>query len=649
MIKVFNAKWLCLFIFIPFYALANDSVDELLNMSFEDFNNIKVTSVSKKPEDPFEAAAAIYVLTADDIRRMGATSIPEALRVVPGIEVNRMDANKWAITSRGFNSQFSNKLLVLMDGRSVYTPLFSGVYWDVQDTVLEDIARIEIIRGPGAALWGANAFNGVINIITKDARSTQGSYVSALAGNEDRFIGSARYGGKVNDSLYYRFYAKHADRDASETLNGLDANDDWYVSRGGFKVDWDKTHQDKLTFQGDVYSGLERQFYYLPGTSGTTEGDEAFRGGNLTGKWEHRFENGSDATLQLYIDHIERNISILDQERTTIDVDFQHVWDVNARNQVIWGLGYRHFWDDLDEKTISGTTYLSYVPEDSHNNLYSGFIQDKITLVEDRFYLTLGSKFEHHYFTGFEVQPNARVTWTPDEKQTIWGAVSRAVRTPTRGENGITLVGIPGVLNQQGSPDYASENLIAYEIGYRVQPHWRVMLDATAFYNDYDELRIFESDGGINLVADNGGHGEAYGFELASRFSMTRNWNLYANYSFFTLDTHLDPNRSEVAFQLEVDEGRSATNRFNLMSRVNLPYNLELDNNLMYVDNLSSINIPNYIRFDTRIGWKPKKGLEVSLVGQNLFDSYHQEFTPSLYSVASEVQRSFYGKVTIEF
>lgn len=632
-------------------AQAKDGVEDLLNMSFKELNQLKVTSVSKKPENPFAAAAAVYVITSDDIRRMGATSIAEALRVVPGLEVNRTDANKWAITSRGFNGQFSNKLLVLMDGRSVYTPLFSGVYWDEQDTILEDIARIEVIRGPGATLWGANAVNGVINIITKKARNTQGTYLSAVAGNEERAIGSARYGGKTKNGLYYRMYAKHADRDASETLNRIDANDAWYVSRGGFRVDWEKTSDDNISVHGDVYNGIERQSMFLPGIAGATEGDESFRGGNVVSKWEHQFANGSDATFQFYVDHVERNVSILDQERTTLDFDFQHAWDVNARNELIWGVGYRFFQDDLDEKKFGNTTYLGYTPDNSDNNLYSAFIQDKISLVEDKLFLTLGSKFEHHYYTDFEVQPNARLAWLPTSSQTVWASVSRAVRTPTRGEHGLTLVAVPGVLNQVGSVEFKAEKLTAYEVGYRVQPNWRVSLDATAFYNDYGDLRTFESDGGTNIVADNTGYGETYGFELASRFSVTRDWNLYANYSFITLDMHLDPGAAEpvASLSLNANEGLSAKNRLSLLSRVNLPYNLELDNNVMYVDNLSGLSIPGYVRVDARLGWKPKKGVELSLVGQNLFDDYHQEFSKSLYSAPSEIERSFYGKLTLEF
>lgn len=647
---------LCLMLLIsmttlPFVVHAEENaLDNLMKMSLQELQNVKVTSVSKRPEDPFEAAAAVYVVTADDIRRAGAVTIPDILRTVPGIEVAQIDTNKWAVTSRGFNGQFSNKLLVLVDGRTVYTPLFSGVFWNIQDTVLEDISRIEVIRGPGATLWGSNAVNGVINIITKGAENTQGTYISTLAGNEERVTGEARYGGKIGEDFYYRVFAKHFDRTPSQTLQGVDAGDDTYLSRTGFRADWRKTDFDKITVIGDIYSGMERQIAFLPTGLGSvrTDVDERVKGGSINSRWNHTFSKTSRLSIQTYIDHIERNTALLDQERTTFDVDIQHNWDISDRNELTWGVGYRYFQDDLDEKNINGTTYLNYTPDNSNNNIYSAFIQDKLTIVPEKLFLTLGSKFEHHYFTGLEVQPNVRVSYLITDRQTLWGAVTRAVRSPTRGEDGLDLV-LSSTLSQDGSEFFKSEELVAYELGYRYQPNWRMMFDATVFYNDYDSLRTFENDGLGNLVANNNSNGEGYGFELASRYSVTRNWNLYANYSFLTLDIHLNDGATEIVDFSEKNEGLSAKHRVSLMSRVNLTKNIELDNNLYFVDNLPEADVDAYIRFDTRIGWRPTKYLELSLVGQNLFDDQHKEFSQSLYSVPSEVGRSIYGRASLRF
>lgn len=636
-------------------AYAQGNFDDLLSMSFKDLNKVKVTSVSRKEESSFGAPAAIYVITADDIRRSGATNVADVLRVVPGLDVAQQNSATWAISSRGFNEQFSNKLLVLMDGRTIYTPLFSGVFWDEQGTLLEDIDRIEVIRGPGATLWGANAVNGVINIITKNAKNTQGGYAEAFAGNYENGSGGVRYGGKIKDGLYYRVYTKYKNIDSSETAPndnraaGLSANDSWYQSRTGFRADWDKDRIDQVSIHGDVYDSQEKQDFFLSGTEGVTAGDQHFRGGNLVGRWDHKFSDISDISVQAYIDYTQRNISVLDQQRTTFDIDVQNSIDVNARNQVVWGLGFRYFTDTLDENVIDGIKYFNYTPDKSDNNLYSGFVQDKIAVVPDKLFLTLGSKIEHNYYTGWEPQPNARISWLPDERQTLWGAVSRAARTPTRGENGLRLTLIPDALYQEGSTDYESEYLTAYEVGYRVQPNWRTQIDTTVFYNDYTDLQTFELKDETTIQARNNAKGESYGFELTSRYSINRDWNLYASYALMTLNVHLNDGVSEPVVIAKKNETKSAKNKFNIMSRLNLPYHVELDNSLYYVDNISGLNIPSYIRFDTRVGWKPLNNLELSVVGQNLLDDHHPEFEGTIFSLPTELGRSIYGKVSYRF
>jgi len=638
------------------------NLDNLLNMSFKDLNKVKVTSVSKKEENAFESAAAIYVITGDDIRRSGATSIAEALRMAPGLDVAQQDSATWAISSRGFNAQYANKLLVLMDGRTVYTPLFSGVYWDEQDTLLEDIDRIEIIRGPGATLWGANAVNGVINIITKNAKSTQGTYVESLVGTHDINQDAVRYGGKAENGLYYRAYAKHKVTDNAKTAQSTssagdqNAKDGWYQSRTGFRADWDKNSVDKFTLHGDLFDSQERQEYHLPGITQGVNGDEHFRAGNIVGNWDHRVSGVSSISLQTYVDYVQRNMAILNQERTTFDVDLQHTWNFYPGHELISGLGFRYFADQLGQKLVEDNTYLSYTPDESDNSLYSGFIQDKVALVPDELFLTLGTKIEHHYYTGWEFEPNARLAWLLDERKTLWSAVSRAARTPTRGEHGLSLLGATNPFNiyQQGNNEYKSEYLTAYEVGYRFQPNWRMQFDLSTFYNTYKNLQTFEqgyTDGATRLYlnADNNATAESYGLELGSRFSATKDWNLYANYSLLLLDVHLKDGISEPIALAEPNEGRSAKNKFNLLSRLNLPHDVEFDNNVYYVDNISSVGIPSYVRFDTRVGWKPMEGLELSLVGQNLLDDSHPEFEAPLYSLPTEVGRSVYAKVVYKF
>ena len=424
---------------------ASGSMDNYLDLPLEDLLSMEVTSVSKKKQRLTEAAAAVFVITQEDIRRSGVTSIPEALRLAPGLQVAKIDANKWAISSRGFNTQFVNKLLVLIDGRSVYTPSYSGVYWDAQDTLLEDIDRIEVIRGPGATLWGANAVNGVINIITKQAGDTQGGLMVASAGNEEKVIAGLRYGAELNKNTHGRLYLKFNERDSSYAP-GLDdeAGDDWKSLRGGFRIDSQPSDKDRWTVQGDVYEADENQtlnlwrdpsdpsnlnfapFYLDANTADEIESS----GWNLLTRWDHLLSNTSNITLQLYYDHTKRAENFLLQEQDTLDIDFQHQLEVFGNHDLVWGLGYRHIEDEF-----SNTYIVAFLPDSGSSDLFSAFLQDEIELLPDRLRLTLGSKFEQNDFTGFEVQPSARLIWLPTERSTLWGSVSRAVRTPSRLED----------------------------------------------------------------------------------------------------------------------------------------------------------------------------------------------------------------------
>ncbi len=640
----------------PTLSLAQDNAQQWSKMSIQQLLNTKVTTVSRQPEDPFKSAAAVYVITREDIRRSGATSIPELLRLVPGLQVARAGANQWAISSRGFNGAFANKLLVQIDGRTVYTPLFSGVYWGVQDTFIDDIKQIEVIRGPGATLWGANAVNGIINIITEEATNTQENQVNLIYGNEEQPYVSARHGGKVGDDLFYRGYAKYFDRADLRTLQDTPANDDWNEGRGGFRVDYNATTQDFVTVQGDVYQGDQGLDLNVPGIPSFTRSQETLdaRGANLLSRWTKDLEDGSEAQLQAYLDYQRFDYSLLDQQTYTFDLDFQHAKALSENHDVVWGLGYRYIADDL-----AGSFLLNFNEQERERSLYSAFVQDKINLIDDTLDFTVGSKFEHNDFTGFEVQPSARLGWYPAENQTVWASVSRAVRTPSRAEDDIRLVvgtfNNQAFIRQDGLRSFDSENLIAYELGYRIRPSETTSVDATVFFNDYDNLRSLEIqpfvlENGIPfipLTAANLGKGKTYGFEVVGKWDILPEWSVTAQYTLLQLD--LDASAQSTDTELEQDQIRSPQNQFSLRSNVNLPYNLELDNYLYFVDNVAGYGVENYTRFDTRIGWKTTENIEVSLVGQNLFDDLHPEFGGFLAAPPEQVGRVFYGKLTVRF
>lgn len=620
---------------------------ELKDIPLEDLVKVEVITGSRKPETLLQTPAAISVITQDDIRRSGVTSIPEALRLVPGVQVARVDSHTWAISARGFNDVFANKLLVLQDGRSLYTPLFSGVFWDIQGTVLEDIERIEVIRGPGATLWGANAVNGVINIITKSAKDTQGWLVTAGGGTEERGFTSIRYGSQLSENLHFRIFGKYLNRDDFAQPNGDTAHDSWQLGRGGFRLDWDPSIQNAYTLMGETYGGLLDQVYPLP--SGIALEDEnVVRGGYMLGRWNHSFSATSDSTLQFYYDRSTRDTAVFAERRDILDLDFQHHFQPFERHDIVWGLGYRLNMDKVDTNLA-----IALFPPERHDQLFSSFLQDEITLVPSRLRLALGSKFEHNDYTGFEFQPNARLAWTPNDWQMFWGAVSRAVRTPARVENDIRFSQQSpfGLATIVGSRSFESERMIAYELGHRAQFMKHFSLDIATFYNVYDDLRTIEPVGGnpLLLTGRNQLEGETYGIEIGPTWRVAEWWRISGAYSFLQIQLHrkpgsLDPNA-------ERDEGRSPHHQFTLRSSWDLPWHLELDTQLRYVDQLPDLGIPSYLVLDARLGWHPTRNLEFALVGQNLFAARHREFEPSALvpTQRTAVQHSIYGKVTWRF
>ena len=619
--------------------------------------DIEVTSVSKKPQKHSEAAAAIYVISQNDLRHWGVTSVPDALRRVPGMQVARIDANKWAISARGFNSRFANKLLVLIDGRSVYTPLFAGVYWETHDVLLEDIERIEVIRGPGGTLWGANAVNGVINIITRQAGDTQGTLVTAGAGDEERGFGSVRHGGRLDNGADYRVYGKHSSR--AEGGNSSGAHDDWELGQIGFRSDWKRGASDAFTLQGDYYEGKAgEQVEFASGSLNNPPavftGDTELSGGNLLFRWQRKVREDSSFTLQAYIDHVKRDEFVLYEDRDILDVDFQHHLIHARTHDIVWGIGYRH----IRDATQNNATF-SLDPSGRNIDLYSAFIQDEISLAAG-LHLILGSKFEYNDFTGVEVQPNMRLSWLIDDGHTLWGAASRAVRTPARGEHDVVLRLLPPPAQDPGVPLYAvgntqfeSENLTAYELGYRVNHDNRWSLDLAAFYNEYKELRTLDPVGvppaDILLPFDNRMEGETYGIELAAQWQVYRGWDVRASYSYLDAFLHLLNSSNDSA--AESGEESAPQHQMAIWSSFELGSNIDLDAALRHVGDISvnGVEIDSYTELDLRLGWRPRTDMEVSLTGLNLLDSRHTEYLPDFITTQpTDVERSFHVKVAWE-
>ena len=610
-----------------------DSMRALKQLSIEQLMSIEVTSVSRRPERLGQTASAIQVITQDDIRRSGASSLPEALRLATNLQVAQVDSRQWAISARGFNSTTANKLLVLIDGRTVYTPLFSGVFWDVQDVPLSDIDRIEIISGPGSTLWGANAVNGVINVITKNAKDTQGLLLSGGGGTELRGSVTARYGGALGSAVRYRVYGKGFTRQPTLLPSGRDAADDWHMGQGGFRLDWDASTSNGATLQGDVYDGRIGQ---------PSSGDIAVRGGNVVGKWSHIVSTNSSIEAQLYYDRTHRDIpGTFGEDLDTYDVDFQHHALLGARHDVVWGLGYR-----LINDRVVNSAALAFLPPHIARQWFTGFVQDEIAVVPSRLHVALGTKIEHNDYTGFEVQPSGRVNWTLSRSGTLWAAVSRALRTPSRIDRELFAPGQPPYF-LAGGPDFHSEEELAYELGYRHQ-QGALALSVATFYSRYHGLRSLEQvnpPAAFPVVIGNGQDGESYGAELTGEYRVTDRWRLRAGYT--ELRVHIWANPGSTDTTRGSGESHDPQRQFTFASSADLSAHLRLDGVLRYVGDIPNEQVPAYAELNARLTWEPTASLDLSLVGQNLLHRRHAEFgTPA---ARREIERGVYGSVQWRF
>jgi len=637
---------------------------DLTQVSLENLMNIEVTSVSKKEQKLSQVAAAIFVITPEDIRHSGATNIPELLRMVPGLDVAQINANTWAISARGFNLQFASKLLVLIDGRAVYTPLFGGVNWDTQEVPLEDIERIEVIRGPGGAVWGANAVNGVINIITKKAADTPGMLVTGGGGTQAQEFGTLQYGGKITESTNYRIFASYQNNNHFPDLNGQNADDGWHLLHGGFRADTDLSRKDSLTTQGDVYTGSEGativHSILSPPENVNVKRLVTLSGGNILGRWNHIFSSRCDTTLQFYFDEYRRGGPDAIDVRDTIDFDFQNHLVLGARQDLIWGVAYRHTVDDTE-----GTIDEAFVPADSSKQFFSLFVQDQITLRTNRTYLYVGAKLENSYFTGWDLQPSVHIAWTPSAHRTLWAGISRASRTPTRRDVGLVaaLAALPGpaVVVLLGNPNIQSEHVIAYELGYRAQPTERFSIDVTAFANTYHNLESTEPLSPFtdttsvpplliipNLLG-NKLHGTTDGVEASLKWKVTNRWTISPGYSFLQMHLHTDASSLDTTSVVDA-EGSNPTHQAQLRSHLELWRGLAWDANAYFVGRLPAQAVASYTRLDTQLTWRFMESASFSIVGQNLLRDHHVEFNDAFQSVnSSQVKRSAYAKLTLRF
>lgn len=636
--------------------------------------NLEVTSVSKQSEKLSESPSAIQVVTDDDIQLSGAASIPEALRLADNLEVAQKDANNWAISARGFDANLADKLLVLIDGRTVYSPLYAGVIWNVQDTVLEDVDRIEVISGPGGTVWGANAVNGIINLTTKSAKDTQGLYLNETVGDQLQDQSSVRYGGSAGPNTYYRVYVQHSEDGSEDFSNGARASDGLRTNQAGFRIDSEASPGNLLTLQGDAYTDTQDL---------GAAGEGSMSGGNVLGRMTHTFADGSDLVLQAYYDRTNLAqpapaspasppymagfpAASLHDNLDTYDVDLQRRFQIGESNRFVMGTGYR-----LTHESDVDLNIVRFEPATQTLQLANVFIQDEIALAP-RVHLTVGSKVEHNDYTGFEYEPSGRLSWTPTPKQLVWAAVSRAVRTPSRYDRDLEVV--TGLQNApapyvfpvdflEGSKDFKSETELAYELGYRAELGPLVSVSVSGFYNVYNNLRSTSATPVTALYPfpypvyfQNNLEGHTQGVELTANYQVLAWWRLHAGYDLLRENIHVKPGQVDTTNGL--NETADPHNQAFVRSAMDLPAHLQFGASFRWIDSLTldssptggpvAGTVPSYAELDLRLGWQASKHLELSLVGQNLLHRYHVEYGfPG--SAQEAIPRGVYGKAELRY
>jgi len=606
--------------------------EELADLSIEELATIQVMSVSKKPERLLDAPASVFVITADDIRRLGARSLPEALRLAPNLHVAQQSSYAYAISARGMNGSSNsapNKLLVMIDGRSVYAPLFSGVFWDAQDLMLEDVERIEVISGPGGTLWGVNAVNGVINITTRPAGATAGG-LAVLGAASDGLDAAFRQGGSQGD-VDWRVYGKALRRWGSETADGTRVNDAWRQAQFGFRADWARG-EDRFSVNGNAYRGEPEQ--PEPGAisvSGTSLqlGEIDTVGANLSGRWERALASGGQLSVQAYLDHTRRAVPPTYTESLQIaDVQFQHTLPSWGKHSLVWGANLRHSWDEVDNSEV-----IAFLPAREEQTWASLFAQDEIALRPD-LSLTLGARVERNDYTGNEFLPTARLSWRLAPRHALWTAVSRTVRAPTRLDADAWIPGRPPYL-LRGGPRVRSEVARVVEVGYRGQPLAGLSFSSTVFHNEYDHLRTQEIDPSYTyLTFDSLMEGRSTGIEMWGSYQLTPVWRLSAGFTALHERLRLKPGSNDAAGPGTA--GKDPEHTLQLRSHYAFDDRRELEVGLRKVAALENPAVPGYWALDARFGWRVAPGVELSVVGENLNGS-HAEYGP--VATRAEVDR----------
>lgn len=644
--------------------------NEYLDMNLHQLMEITITSVSKKPQPLKDAAAAVFVITQEDIKRSGVTSIANALAMAPGINVARISSSRWSISSRGFPGIRSNKLLVMIDGRIVYSPSHSGTFWELQNTLLEDIDRIEVIRGPGGTLWGANAVNGVINIITSKVDETQGNIARVGIGTEEKFQAAARATAQLGEYTYGRIYGSFYDRDSNRISylspigGGLDANDDWQNGQIGFKVNSSDNNSEEWTVQGDLYKNSGNQIVapywiesppYLTYKYGKTKAE----GGNLLGRWQRTFSGNNRLTVQSYFDYSKRDDDYYRDNIQTIDLDVQYEHSLSKRNNMIMGIGIRRVESDFDPS-------FQVTLQDQTDMLYSTFLQDEIVIFEDLLWLTLGTKYEQNDYTGNEWQPSGSLLWKPTPEQSVWTSVARAVRTPSIFEHTASIVAAvyptPAgtvVKSLTGNKDFESEIVLAYEAGYRWQIDPKLGIDLSLFYNEYDGLYML-TPSGYDFSFTNSADGNSFGFECVVDWNPTSKLNVTATYAFIEQEFFIDEIVGvDTSSNTDMLATSSPRHQASLRTSYQLFDQIQLNLWLRYTDSIrtrSSVALyPNittlddYFQLDANIIWTPIDNLEVMLAGQNLLNESQLQYLSENLTPPTEIERGVYLKMTYTF
>jgi iron complex outermembrane receptor protein len=637
----------------------------LADASLEQLLDIQVTTVSKKEQKLARTAAAVFVLGAEEIRRSGALTLPDLLRLVPGVQVAQIDANAWAIAIRGFNSRYSNKVLVLVDGRVVYNATFSGVYWDQVDVPVEDIERIEVIRGPGATVWGANAVNGVINVITRPAKATPGGLATAVVGSGPDAQGLLQYGGPAGTRGAYRAFAKYSRFGDRKLDDGPSGADGWSRMHSGFRSDWELGRNDALTVQGEWFANRGSQTRSTSFLAAEAAPDFvehlSVNGGDLLARWKHTSAGGAETSVQAYYDTYRRMDLGTKDVSDAADLDVQHHFVPFGAHDVVAGGGFRAVYS-----SVRGDAETSMAQPVRTDLLYSAFLQDEIRLAPE-LWLTVGSKFEHNSYTGFEYEPSARLAWTPGSRNAFWAAASRAIRQPARLENGVrvdlgtTPLNAYTLLNVRlnGNPNFRSEELRDFEAGYRAQWTPKLSLDATAYVSFYRNLSTIESQApqvsvgpaGVRidqlLMYANMASARNYGGEVSLNYTVNPRWRVSASYALLRLNMTLEPGSTDTLTWNSSNANPS--NQIGLRSQVNLSRKLEWDQTLAWVQRLQNGSTPGYVRADTRLGWRLGEVAQLSIVGQNLVRSGYSEFGDTPWLVSTMAARKVFGRISWTF